>query len=427
MESVANPETAEAIEMIVAGFDALDAAGVVPVNSRDAIACIEAIEKLRRRADFSAVAVLDAVDDHGFFAADGHANAKVMVRHVARLSHGEAAARTKTMKVSRALPRVGDSYRRGELPTDHVRIMGRVFANPRVAQKMQQDEDWFLKKAKLNFVDFERRVRDWERLNDEDGPTPAPEIQHEKRNARLFQNFDDSWELDGKFGSMQGAGMSEIFEYYVQAEYLADWEKAKAEHGDDASAHHLPRTPQQRRADALWQLFFDAASSPVGAVPPKYVHNIVWDADTFEEMAARLAGAEPQPLDIDSYRCETLDGVAIDPTEAIANAFVSEVRRVVVDAPSAKVDLGEARLFRGNARHAVKLHSTECIWPGCHVPSSHCETDHVVDYAKEPRTCPDSGAPLCGRHNRWKQKGFRIWRDPAGYFHTYRPDGSEIL
>jgi hypothetical protein len=420
---VANPDTAEALRLIAAGFDALDAAGVIPVNSRDALECIREIEKARRRADFAA----DAVDDHGFYGPDGHANAKVMVRHVGRLSHGEAADRARSMKVCRAMPTLAAKARSGELPTDHVRLLGRVFANPRVAAAMQKQEQWFLEKAKLSYADFERRVRDWERLHDEDGPTPKAEIQHDKRNARLFQNFDGSWEVSGQFGSMQGAGMSEIFEHYVEAEYLADWEKARAEHGEDASAHHLPRTPQQRRADALWQLFFDAASSPVGATPPKYVHNIVWDADTFDEMARRMAGAGPQPLDVDTFRCETLDGVPVDPTEAIANAFVSEVRRVIVDARGVVLDLGEARSFRGDARHAVKLNSTECIWPGCHVPSSQCETDHMVEYAKEPRTCPDSGAPVCGRHNRWKQKGFQIWRDPAGYFHIYRPDGTEII
>ncbi|MEZ5246498.1 MAG: hypothetical protein R2707_15460 [Acidimicrobiales bacterium] len=41
-------------------------------------------------------------------------------------------------------------------------------------------------------------------------------------------------------------------------------------------------------------------------------------------------------------------------------------------------------------------------------------------------TRPHNGGPFCGRHNRHKQKGFAVWRDPSGVWHTYRPDGSEI-
>jgi hypothetical protein len=33
---------------------------------------------------------------------------------------------------------------------------------------------------------------------------------------------------------------------------------------------------------------------------------------------------------------------------------------------------------------------------------------------------------LCGKHNRWKQKGFTIHRNPDGTWHTTRPDGSQL-
>ncbi len=85
------------------------------------------------------------------------------------------------------------------------------------------------------------------------------------------------------------------------------------------------------------------------------------------------------------------------------------------------------RLFTGRNRLAVKLQSTTCIWPGCWVPTSACEADHIQPHAHGGGTHPTNGAPLCGRHNRWKQKGFTAGRDPdTGRWRTYRPDGSEI-
>jgi hypothetical protein len=33
---------------------------------------------------------------------------------------------------------------------------------------------------------------------------------------------------------------------------------------------------------------------------------------------------------------------------------------------------------------------------------------------------------LCGRHNRWKNRGYRTWRDDQGRWHLIRPDGTEM-
>jgi hypothetical protein len=333
------------------------------------------------------------------------------------------------MRACRALPNVRSEFQAGRVGSDQIRLLGKVHANPRVRGEMPANEAWFLRKQKQHsFADFEDVTRRWVELIDKNGPAPKAQIQHENRNVSLHQDFDGSWSLKGSFGSMQGAQINEIFGHYMEAELLDDWEKAKAEHGDDAIYDDLPRTPQQRRADAFWQLNQDAASSPHGATPPGYVHNIIWDADTFEEMANRLLEPdhEPQPIDVDTFQCTTLDGIQLNPVEAIVSAIQSRIRRCLVDARGVIIDLGEARFFTGNARHAVKLNSTCCVWAGCDVPTSRCEADHIHDHSKRGRTNSGNGAPLCGRHNRWKQKGFHVYRDPSGTWHTRRPDGTLI-
>ena len=228
----------------------------------------------------------------------------------------------------------------------------------------------------------------------------------------------------------RGHRLNEIFQHYIHAEWLADWDKAKAEHGDTTCETDLARTPPQRRADALAQIFRDAAANPDSAVPARFVHNIVWTAATFETVVRRLAGQEDDSeasVDPDQYRCSTIDGVPIDATEAIVNALLNQVRRVIIDAPSTVIDLGRARNFTGSARDAVQLQATHCVWPGCTAPTTQCETDHLREHAKRGRTKPENGAPVCGRHNRWKQKGFNVSRDPTtGRWRTTRPDGTQI-
>lgn len=418
----------EAVNSIASGFGDLFVRGVDPADSRDAINCIREFEALRRMADAATVALLESIDDRGLHIADAHATAKAMVRHHGRLSMSEAAAREKTMKVASTLPNIGRAYRAGEFGTEQIRLLGRVHANPRVRHNMPESQAWFNAQHRHRYADFEKLIRRWERLTDEDGPTPKSQVQHENRNVLLTKDFDGSWSLAGQYGSIQGAQLGEIFEKYVQAELTVDWEKARADLGDDATYDDLDRTPQQRRADAMWQLFQDAASSPAGAVPPGFVHNIVWDADTFEEMASRLLDPdhEQQTLDADTSRCETIDGIDIDPTEAIVSALQSQIRRVLIEAKATVIDLGEARFFTGNSRHAVKLASTTCVWAGCCVPSSQCETDHLTEHTHGGRTNPGNGAPLCGKHNRCKQRGFQIQRQPDGTWLTIRPDGTII-
>jgi len=102
----------------------------------------------------------------------------------------------------------------------------------------------------------------------------------------------------------------------------------------------------------------------------------------------------------------------------------------VIGADSIVIDLRRRRrLFTGPAQLAVKLASSECYWPGCHVPVSDCQVDHLLPWADHSgggRTNPGNGGPACGKHNRHKERGFSVWRDEAGTWHVHRPDGTEL-
>lgn len=417
----------EVLQEVGKRLEELVASGFEPTDGADARALVAETEAVRRRLVAVQVQLLADVERTSAYAADGHVSAKAMVRHVAKLSPAAAAARERGTKLRVDLPDVGSALSAGDLGVDQFDLLGRVHANPRVRDAMADAQEWFLRiAAKLSFRDFEAEVRQWERLVDADGPEPANTKNHDARNVTLLQDhFSLGWKFKGDCGAFQGAAMSEVHQRYVEAERLADWEKARAEHGDDAVAAHLPRTEAQRRADALWQIFQDAAGAQT-AVGGDFVHNIVWDAATFEEMIRRLDGQPARPLDPDTYRCETIDGVRLEPVEAAAHALLDKLRRVVVDAAGVVTDLGRARAFTGGARLAAQLSATHCPWPGCAVPASRCQIDHTHDHALGGETNPANGGPFCGRHNRHKQNGFTVWRDPTGEWHVYRRDGTEI-
>jgi len=127
------------------------------------------------------------------------------------------------------------------------------------------------------------------------------------------------------------------------------------------------------------------------------------------------------------FRCETIDGHPIHPTEAFTNALVGRVRRAVVGWDGVVLDMsGLHQLFTGPLRKAIMLLALTCYWPGCTTPVGRCQADHLDPRRSGGRTNPGNGAPACGRHNRLKEHGYTARRDARGRMHVHRPDGTEI-
>ncbi|MGI8754435.1 MAG: DUF222 domain-containing protein [Acidimicrobiales bacterium] len=470
--TVMDPVLREAIDQVEAGLDAIFAAGLLPRDGRDAITVIRDLEAQGRRLAAAQVCLVDEIDQQRLYRPDGHASAKVMVRHVAHLSDGEAKRRASAAKALRDLPEVTARFRAGRIGSCQVQRIARAHANKRVRRALlRKDRTLAVLAERTSYRDFDAKVTEWVRRVDEDGTADRCQRAHENRDAKLLQDFDSSWNLDAGCGSVDGAQLYDIFGHFVDAETLADWEKARAEHGDAATVDDLPRTAGQRRFDALFAIFQQAASALAAGGGAQIVTNLVMDLATFERTVRRFAGDDDGPVDdtldpdLDGltpddpdpqpspggpatstatgrggitgdgprsgtgYRCSTLDGRPVDAREAVAVALIGQVRRVVMGADSVVIDQGRRRrLFTGSAQLAAKLSSMWCYWPGCGVPVTDCQVDHLIPWADHGggSTSPANGGPACGRHNRLKEHGFGVRRDQAGHWHVNRPDGTEI-
>ena len=170
---------------------------------------------------------------------------------------------------------------------------------------------------------------------------------------------------------------------------------------------------------------------PGDAKTPEPVVHIIIDQDTFDEhLEAMFNGTDPpaaDPADF-SRRCSTDTGVPVDPFVAVVAALIGHVRRVVMSGQGVIVDQGRRqRLFKGSLRTAVfVMLGRRCIWPGCGRTLG-IQIDHATDFHDLGATCVANGDPLCNWHNPFKNRGYRITRDDTGRWHTYRPDGTEIL
>ena len=444
-----DPAIAAALDHAAAGVQSILTAGVRPDGDRDATVLIGELETLSRQLAALQLDLVAEIDRRGLNAFDGHASAKVMVRHTARLSDAEATCRASNARALQALPVFRATFHAGHIGTAHLNRIARAYANPRVRADLAKVEHHFAKLAELlSYPEFDAYVTSWANLTDQHGTCDRNQRNHENRNATHQCDHDGSWKLRATGGSLQGAEIQDIFEHFIEAESATDWAAARTLHGDETTPADLPRTTQQRRYDALHALCQQAAAAHAATEGGSTITtNIVIDQATFEDHLARLCGhtpastadSTPDPggglgARFDNYRCSTVNGHPVDPTAAVANALTTHVRRVVIGADKVVINLGRrSRLFKGPAALAARLQSTHCYWPGCTVPVTSCQIDHLDPWTNPNEHGPPGGktdqnnaGPACGRHNRHKQRGYTVHRDPNGTWHTIRPDGTEI-
>ena len=404
------------------------------VSPAEELALVGRLEVLRRRLDHGTDVAAGHLDRSAAFSLDGHKTAKGALKAIGRLPGSEAVGRVQTSRALRRLPLAEAAYAEGRIPTAHVRAIARTVANPRVADHVPGADPIFAHHASiLGYDDFCAALKQWEALADADGADQSAELSHARRSASLLENrLDGSFRLEANHGALQGAAMAEIFERFETAELHADWAAARAEHGDDALTEHLERTPAQRRADALFEIFRRAAAG--NGRSPEPLVNIVVDQDTFDDALRHAAGldvdADPN-TDVDSRRCHTLDGTQIRPAEAVAAALVGHVRRVVVDAAGTVIDLGrKRRLFTGSSRDAAFLQALlrgpgglGCLWPGCDGRGHNLQVDHRHPAGRDGPTDVTNSDAYCGFHNRIKERGFRPVHNPDGTWTIHRPHG----
>ncbi len=232
---------AGAVRRAAAGVAAL---GDVDCSRLDAIELrewLEGVEELRRSVEAVAVAAAGVVDRHNPFRGQGFFSAKTVIRHMCKLSGPEAHRRVQTARLHNALPHWASAEADGRVGVAQSELMARIAANPRIESTvLERDAPALLEDAiEQSFDEFERRARTWEALADPDGDRARNERQHANRNFQIRPRPDGGWSLSGYLAELAGVEFNEIFSWFLEAEWQADWADARAHLGDDATATDL--------------------------------------------------------------------------------------------------------------------------------------------------------------------------------------------
>jgi hypothetical protein len=234
---------------------------------------------------------------------------------------------------------------------------------------------------------------------DPDGPEPDPT---EGRLLSIFRHDDGRvsgrFELDAVGGEKVLAGIESI----VQANRPA---------GDD-------RSRAQMQADAFVQAMDNQLASGnlpfLRTVKPHVLVRV--DLDDLIDPPTGPAAAQ------------TGFGAQISAARARWLACDGTISRIIMSPDGRPLDLGrDQRIAPRGLRIALDARDQGCVFAGCGAPTFWCDVHHLVHWCDGGETSEENSGLLCERHHTKCHHGFRIERDPQGRWHTYRPDGTEIL
>ena len=139
--------------------------------------------------------------------------------------------------------------------------------------------------------------------------------------------------------------------------------------------------------------------------------------------AADLFGGQVAPA-----VAQTGFGALISAARARWVACDAELTRIVLGPEGQPLDYGRSlRLVPASLRAAVVARDRQCVFAGCTAPHHWCQVHHLIGWAAGGgQTSLANSGLLCERHHSKVHHGFRIERDTAGRWRTYRPDGTEI-
>ncbi len=430
-------------------------AGVLGLDDMGVEAELRRIELAARELEARRAAVIAVARVRRVYRRDGHHAVRNWVRANCNSSKGETTKQVRLAALVDALPVVGDALLAGRIGVAQAHELAAVYANPRVQEFVGGVIAVLLDHAEqLPFDDFLLCVRRWVMLADLDGSYRDVVRNAEQRSATVTAIGSAVDVRAGGGDPITAERMVQIFDRFVEAEFRADVDARRAEHGDDAAGRPLPRTAAQRRFDALAAIFDAAVVVPAGGVAPEPVVNITCDAATVDEAFTRAGFLLPNGnrIDLDDLefdhlsriideltadparlldrRCETESGIPIHPVLMVQAALTGYVRRQVIDSRSVVIDQGATvRLFRGAARIAARAAARHCGHIGCDVPARFADVDHMDEWvAHGGRTDQRNADPRCGSHDRFKHRArWRSRRAGNGRVYNIRPDGTIVL
>jgi hypothetical protein len=324
----------------------------------------------------------------GEWAVDGARSPATWVAERCRIPKAAAKRSVGLGKAADDLQVATDAWMAGDIGPAHMAALA-AYLRPGTREALLRDEPMLVGHARtLGYAAFRQALAYWEQHVDPDGCEEHAEARRARRDVHLSTSFEGMCLGTITLDAVGGAIVMGELRRIEQALFEADWADARERAGgEDEVVCYLPRTPAQRRADALVEMATRSSSVPPGARRPAPLLTVLVDYPT---LSGRV--------------CELADGTVLTPGELLPWITQADVERAVFG-PDRRVEVGEStRFFRGATRRAIEVRDRTCSHPLCDIAATWCEIDHIVPWEAGGRTTQQNGRLLCRFHHRMRQR-----------------------
>ncbi len=349
-------------------------------------ASIVTLQRERAISDYISANALTSFAEGGEWAADGAQSAAAWIATTCHLPLGEVRGHLRRGRALASMPIVAAAFSCGAIGGAHVDVL--VKAAKAVAHANTEafglcEEALVQAAQELTFVPFANAVAYFTQMADPDGAEEADMARRARRDAYVIQSINGMYLLGGNLDPIGGAIVAGELSRIEQLLFEAEWAKAKEDLGRDPKVHELPRTPAQRRADALVEMAVRSKGAKATDRRPAPLFSVFVGYETLKGRISQIEG-----------------GPVVSPGALVPWLSEADFERIIFG-PGNRIECSKkARFFTGATRRAIEVRDQCCTHPFCEAPAQRCQIDHITPYSQGGETTQENGQVLCGFHNR---------------------------
>jgi Domain of unknown function (DUF222) len=301
-----------------------------------------------------------------------------------RLGWAAASKEIRTARSLERMPHTQEALATGELTSSAVQML--VSARQAHPAQFHQSEQVLVEAARrLPAGQLHHTVSHWRQTLDWEQGLKDAERLHEQRCLKVTTTILGMVRVDGELDPETGE---------VVLTALRDCQDRP--HKKDL---HDPRTPTQRRVDALGEIcrrWLDRRSSDPGASGERPHVAVIVDLQSLEARSG--------------HRSELQHVGPIHPETARRLACDAAISRVIVCGRSEPLDVGrKTPIVPAPMRRALIVRDQHCRFPACDRPPPWCDAHHVRHWVNGGPTALSNLVLMCRRHHRLVHEGkFRL-------------------
>ena len=404
----------------------------VDVEDAELLEELEIADRHRRQLMAHQTMLVAEAMRRGLYRTGGHSSVFGLLRARLGWSEGECRDAVALVRAGEASASMQAAVDNATLPVSHATALARsvnALAQSSTANHGRIDRDvaGIVADHHPEHDQFSKSVRRWETIVDPARSQRSAEVAHDRRDVAI-RPTEHGVTITARLSAIDGARAVEAICGFADAEHETDRRGAVAAGQIDSDGHPVvSRTAAQCRADGLVAIIDAATATAPGVSVSVAPVSVLVDERTFTDTLAWF-GLYPKtahdPFSNPNWskrRCETSNGIVVDPATAVREAIAGHLRWVMVDQLLRPLAVSsQQRCFRGPLRDAVLQICDRCVIPGCRQPTGRLQADHLQEFHSGGATSLANGIPLCGRHNRLKHRnGLQPRQDEFGTWHLY--------